>query len=189
MNDKTRIASAWRRLIAGLIDAVMWLAVWEALIFLVASSDTQSALFGNILNVVIAALFLSPLQTFISGFLMTHFGGTIGKLLTGVEITDENGKHLSFWRAVFRQTIGYTASGLLFWLGFIWIFIDKERQGWHDQMAGTFVVTKRKPLVWLGLAGLIVFLMLDIWMGKQIVSQFVLHRELYQELFSELRAV
>lgn len=189
MKDKTRIASVLHRLIAGLIDVGIWLAAWEALIFFVASSDTQPALFNNLLNTVILLSFLSLIQILISGFFIRKFGGTVGKLLTGIEIVDGDDKYISFWRAVFRQTIGYTVSGLLFWLGFIWIFVDRDRQGWHDMMAGTFVVTKRKPLVWLGLVGLIVFLMLDIWMGKQIVSQFVLHRELYQELFSGLRAV
>lgn len=189
MNDKTRIASAWRRLIAGLIDAVMWLAVWEALIFLVASSDTQSALFNNLLNAVIVLLFLRLVQILISGLFVKHFGGTIGKLLTGIEIVDVNNKHISFWRAVFRQAIGYTVSGLLFWLGFIWIFVDRDRQGWHDQMAGTFVVTKRQSLALLGFAVLALCIVLDLWLGREIVSQFLMHQKLYQNLLSDFRAI
>jgi uncharacterized RDD family membrane protein YckC len=31
-------------------------------------------------------------------------------------------------------------NSLVFYLGFIWIFIDSRRRGWHDLIAGTVVV-------------------------------------------------
>jgi uncharacterized RDD family membrane protein YckC len=31
-------------------------------------------------------------------------------------------------------------SSLVFYLGFIWILVDKRRRGWHDLIAGTVMV-------------------------------------------------
>ena len=31
-------------------------------------------------------------------------------------------------------------SGLIFSLGFIWVAFDGKRQGWHDKLAGTYVI-------------------------------------------------
>jgi uncharacterized RDD family membrane protein YckC len=38
-----------------------------------------------------------------------------------------------------RRFIGYFISGILF-LGFLWVLLDSRRQGWHDKIAGTFVI-------------------------------------------------
>jgi uncharacterized RDD family membrane protein YckC len=31
-------------------------------------------------------------------------------------------------------------SGIVLLLGYAWVLIDKKRQGWHDKIAGTYVV-------------------------------------------------
>ena len=41
---------------------------------------------------------------------------------------------------VILRMIGYWVSGAVFYLGYIWIFIDKRKRGWHDLIAGTVVV-------------------------------------------------
>jgi uncharacterized RDD family membrane protein YckC len=63
--------------------------------------------------------------------------------------------HLRVLRAVDGRPVGIGAAvvryiGLLisFWvifLGVIWVAIDPRRQGWHDKMAGTFVVQEVSP--------------------------------------------
>ena len=37
------------------------------------------------------------------------------------------------------RVLGYIVSAILM-LGFIWIAVDRRRQGFHDKLAGTFVV-------------------------------------------------
>ena len=39
-----------------------------------------------------------------------------------------------------REWIGKWISGLIFLLGYVWILIDKENQGWHDKILATYVV-------------------------------------------------
>ena len=123
------IASPWRRIIAFLIDVAIGQSVGILLLLQIASSDNLAQLLTNLLSFLVASLFLSFLLITIRGFLTSRFGGTFGKLLTGIKVINVDGKYLSFWRSVFRDTIGYAISGILFWLGFIWIFVDKQHQG------------------------------------------------------------
>jgi uncharacterized RDD family membrane protein YckC len=72
-------------------------------------------------------------------FFWTLAGQTPGKTLMGLRITTLEGQPLSFGRSL-RRFIGYIVSILAFWLGFVWILLDNRRQGWHDKIAGTFVI-------------------------------------------------
>jgi len=47
---------------------------------------------------------------------------------------------IGFWRVVFRQTIGKFVSFAGLNLGFIWILLDSNKQGWHDKIAKCYVV-------------------------------------------------
>lgn len=72
--------------------------------------------------------------------LLTARGATVGKKVFGMKVVREDGGPIGFWRSLLRHTIGYWISGLFFGLGFIWIGFDPHKQGWHDKIAGTYVV-------------------------------------------------
>ena len=42
-------------------------------------------------------------------------------------------------QAVLRL-IGFWISAAVFYLGFIWILFDSQRQGWHDKIASTVMI-------------------------------------------------
>ena len=67
-------------------------------------------------------------------------GTTPGKRALGMKVVLESGEPAGFGTMLFREWIGKLLSGLIFSLGFIWILLDRERQGWHDKLASTFVV-------------------------------------------------
>ena len=54
-------------------------------------------------------------------------------------VRDRDGSAFGWGTALLRLVGLYVASAV-FYLGFIWIFIDKRRRGWHDLIAGTVVV-------------------------------------------------
>jgi uncharacterized RDD family membrane protein YckC len=54
-------------------------------------------------------------------------------------VRDEDGGPLTWGKAILRL-LGFWVSSAVFYLGFIWIFIDKRRRGWHDLIAGTVVI-------------------------------------------------
>ncbi len=72
--------------------------------------------------------------------LTAAFGATLGKMALGITVVDENGQRAGFFKVLIRETIGKIVSGLVLFLGFIWILFDGNRQGWHDKIGGTFVV-------------------------------------------------
>jgi len=57
-----------------------------------------------------------------------------------MEIVDERGEEIGFWRGLLRWFVGTTVSTIFFYLGFIWIAFNRRKQGWHDKIAGTYVV-------------------------------------------------
>jgi uncharacterized RDD family membrane protein YckC len=69
-----------------------------------------------------------------------YFGATPGKLAVGVKIVDaRTGKAPSTGRLVLRL-LCYLLSALPLYLGFLWVALDRRKQGWHDKIAGTVVV-------------------------------------------------
>ena len=66
-------------------------------------------------------------------------GQTIGKTVMGIRIISTNGTPLS-WGKAFLRYIGYLISGIVLSLGFLWLAFDHKRQGWHDKIAGTYVL-------------------------------------------------
>jgi uncharacterized RDD family membrane protein YckC len=69
-----------------------------------------------------------------------HNGQTPGMRQMGIRVVrDTDGGPITLGPAVLRL-IGYWISGFVFYIGYIWIFIDKRRRGWFDLIAGTVVV-------------------------------------------------
>ena len=76
-------------------------------------------------------------------------GQTPGKWAMGVRVIKSDGTEIRDIDALLRA-IGYQASGILFGLGYLWAFIDKDNQTFHDKIARTYVVRndeKRKVVV------------------------------------------
>jgi uncharacterized RDD family membrane protein YckC len=69
-----------------------------------------------------------------------YCGATPGKLALAVKIVDAaSGQPPGTARLVLRF-LGYFISALPLYLGFLWIAIDRRKQGWHDKIAGTVVI-------------------------------------------------
>lgn len=86
----------------------------------------------------LAAAFVGPV--YLIAFWATQ-GATPGKIFLGMRIVASNGRAngIGWGRAILRY-VGYVISMWLFYLGFIWIVIDDDNQGWHDKIAKTYVV-------------------------------------------------
>jgi len=70
------------------------------------------------------------------------YQATPGKILLKLQIVDANTMTaLTVWQAIGRY-LGYLVSLVVFLMGFFWIAFDQRKQGWHDKLAGTFVIKK-----------------------------------------------
>ncbi|MCI5227953.1 MAG: RDD family protein [Candidatus Electrothrix sp. AX2] len=66
---------------------------------------------------------------------------TLGKKALGIQVTDNDGDQISFWRATGRHW-SKIISGIILCIGFIMVAFTKRKQGLHDMIAGTLVVKK-----------------------------------------------
>jgi uncharacterized RDD family membrane protein YckC len=75
-------------------------------------------------------------------------GTTVGGIICNLRIVRVDGREVD-WATSIVRALGCFLSLAAVGLGFIWIAIDPERQGWHDKIAGTLVVRTPKgtPLV------------------------------------------
>lgn len=81
-------------------------------------------------------------------------GATPGKWLCELRVVSlASGGRPSVKQAVLRY-IGYFVSALPLGLGFLWVLWDRRRQGFHDRIAGTTVVTAEADESRKGLATL-----------------------------------
>jgi len=140
-------AGFWIRLVAYLIDGIALSAIAFVVVVLsglyqdspgegppvvpvaaeTRSTSTAATLTYNAISVV-----------YVVGF-WTWRGQTPGKMALGIKIVRTDGYPIGLGRSVLRY-IGHTISGLMFFIGYLWIAIDAEKQGIHDKIAGTYVV-------------------------------------------------
>jgi uncharacterized RDD family membrane protein YckC len=66
-------------------------------------------------------------------------GQTPGKALLGLRVVTMEGKRVSILRGILRY-FAYYLSAIPILLGFWWILVDDQRQGWHDKIARTVVI-------------------------------------------------
>jgi len=64
---------------------------------------------------------------------------TVGGIICQLRIARADGQPLRFVDALIRGLSGIFSIAL-FGLGLLWVLRDPERQGWHDRIAGTYVV-------------------------------------------------
>lgn len=125
-----------RRFLAFLIDRVcIWLLLY--------------ILFGNHMHVSMYHIrhIFNPNTLWIEMLMMAYFvacetsswQGTLGKKALGLKVVTEKYGRLKVGDAVLRFLAKYLSAMILF-LGFIWIAFDRQKQGWHDKIAGTYVI-------------------------------------------------
>ena len=69
----------------------------------------------------------------------TIWGRTPGKWVAGIVVVDSDGRTPGP-AAIPREMIGRFISAMAVGIGLAWMVFDPKRQGWHDKIAGTFVV-------------------------------------------------
>ena len=66
-------------------------------------------------------------------------GQTIGMRALNIKVVKTDGSYLDLVGAFLRY-IGLIISCLAFFIGVLWVAFDANKQGWHDKIAGTYVV-------------------------------------------------
>jgi len=141
----------WRRMMAFFIDKVILFITSVVILFigmlalsLGFLSNYTEFLPERIAEVTMTFVLLYVLIiAFISMLYFTYFHGTtgqtFGKMIFGLRVVQSTGEKMTLGVG-FLRWVGYIISGMVFYLGFIWIAFDGKKQGWHDKIAGTVVV-------------------------------------------------
>jgi len=69
-----------------------------------------------------------------------YFAATPGKIAFSARIVDARSLGRPSTGRLVARYFAYLASVLPLFLGFLWIAVDRRKQGWHDKIAGTLVV-------------------------------------------------
>jgi uncharacterized RDD family membrane protein YckC len=133
--------AAWfvDQLVIIVVFAVMGMAL--QIIFAFSGGDLSAISASRTVSMLGTAWFATIVSALYMGTFWYLFdGSTFGQLLFGLRVVRADGSHiLSFWQVVVR-VIGFYLSMAVFFLGFLWILIDRDRRGWHDKLARTKVV-------------------------------------------------
>jgi uncharacterized RDD family membrane protein YckC len=124
-------AGFWIRFLAILIDGIIVGIVTSAL--------------GAILNLNVNGR--GGLQTLLGVIYYVYFwssmgpwpGQTVGSKLLNIRVIRTDGGNLDIGQALIRY-IGLIISIIVIFIGVIWAAFDPNKQGWHDKIAGTYVV-------------------------------------------------
>lgn len=152
--NMSRKAGFWVRTIAFLIDNMILNLIY--MIFLVsgglavylASGASEPLMFlGRAAGLTTPCNLIMVVIT-IGYFTYLHgaTGQTIGKMVCRLKVVREDGEPLSYGRSFLRCT-GYIFSAIVLNLGFLWVAFDRNKQGWHDKIARTYVIrlSKKRP--------------------------------------------
>jgi uncharacterized RDD family membrane protein YckC len=129
-------AGFWQRAAAFVIDALLVVVILTPLMVVVfgmrrVSLDPAEHSWDLLAILAIALAVI--------GF-WRYCGATPGKIALGVKVVDAaSGGPPASGRLALRF-LGYFVSALPLYLGFLWIAVDRRKQGWHDKIARTIVI-------------------------------------------------
>lgn len=119
-------AGFWVRFAAALIDGIIVGVGAEVLVLLLKG-------FGDLLAIVLGI-----------GYYVYFEGGatgqTLGKRAMRIRVVDLiTGGPIGYVRGFVRY-VGRILSAIVLYLGYFWMLWDREKQTWHDKLAGSVVV-------------------------------------------------
>lgn len=119
-------AGFWRRFAAALIDGLL-LGLGVTLLTL---AFKQGGYLVGLLASVVYYVYLEGGPT----------GQTLGKSAMGIRVVDiDTGGPIGYGRGFVRY-VGRIVSAAAFYLGYLWMLWDPEKQTWHDKFARDLVV-------------------------------------------------
>ena len=124
-------AGFWMRVLAYIIDGLIIALPSIALGSVVLHADKPGQAGIN---------FLIELTYFVYFWSSYGKGQTIGMQLLHMKVVKTDGSLLSVTGALLRF-VGLIIASIPFCLGLIWVGIDAKKQGWHDKIAGSYVVS------------------------------------------------
>lgn len=122
---QTELADVGTRFMALIIDSIILGFIGGVL---TGFAREPGAVLGFIIGVTYQWYFLTQCD-----------GQTLGKQMMGIRVVKVNGAPLETADVIVRY-VGYFINTIAFGIGWLWAMFDRDHQGWHDKLAGTYVV-------------------------------------------------
>ena len=136
--DEQEYAGFWIRVGASIIDTILMMIIIVPVITAIYGADSWES--TSVIKGVWDILFSYILPAIVVIIFWVYKSATPGKMATKLTIVDaKTGGKPSTGQFIGRY-LGYYLSSIVFLLGFVWVGIDKRKQGWHDKLAGTVVI-------------------------------------------------
>ncbi|MGE4295730.1 MAG: RDD family protein [Campylobacterales bacterium] len=116
-----------------LLSLVIFVAFWDR--FAAAQSTTESLEVLNSLVMWVVLIKIAYHTIFIA-----YYGATLGKLWQRIFVITQDGFAKPPFLAALSRSSMRVVSEWLFYFGFLWAFVNPNRQTWQDKIARTLVV-------------------------------------------------
>lgn len=142
-DDNVILASFPVRLVAYLIDLIIinicFLFMKIPLMFVKLFAPNIIIFKSVLFNFTLVDIIFYILSS--TYFVLTVYcnGATIGKTLMNIKIIGNDDNKLSLFNIIYRETVGRYLSSILY-IGYILIFINKDKKALHDILSNTQVV-------------------------------------------------
>lgn len=142
-------ASFGRRLVASLLDGII-VGIAITIISLIMGVITGIVLVmlggsSKDLGVSITSVLVQIVNIILTSGYYIYFtakeGQTLGKKALEIKVVKKDSQQAPGYMSAFlREVVGKFVSGIVFGLGYLWMLWDKDKQTWHDKIAGTIVI-------------------------------------------------
>ncbi len=129
-------AGLWLRLAALFYDSLLLLAIWFIATAILLPLTGGEAIEANNPWLTTYLLFIS---FFFYGWFWRHGGQTLGMRSWRLQLHNLREGPVSWSQCLLRFMVALPA-GLLFGLGYLWMFFDKQKLTWHDRFSETRIV-------------------------------------------------
>jgi uncharacterized RDD family membrane protein YckC len=140
------------RLVAYIIDSLILTVACSitgiaAAVVLASGTTVEGQTVTNVEAGASAGFFLLLLLTLVIGigyfpYFWSHGGQTPGmRPFSLYVVRDRDGSSIG-WGTALLRLVGLWVAAVVFYIGYIWVFVDKRRRGWQDLIAGTIVVKR-----------------------------------------------
>lgn len=133
----TELASVRRRLLSMVYEFLLVVSIFMLLVVL------PGAVIGQVSGVTPPALVLWVYLFLLFGVYFIFFwlrrGQTLPMQTWRLRLVREDGLPLTVWQALLRYLLSWLSLACC-GIGFLWVFIDRDRQFLHDRLARTCIV-------------------------------------------------
>ena len=142
LGDVTKYTGFWPRVGASLIDTIIMIVITYPLLIAIYGWGylEETSLFVGFADFIISWVF--PLISVIVFWVYRQ--ATPGKMAISARIVDARTGDKPTMKQFIVRYLGYIVSTIPLGLGLFWIAWDKKKQGWHDKLSGTVVISPKE---------------------------------------------